>query len=67
MLNQRPSVLVFMLVCGSVSCVKVISQNLEDVETKFIDYIAQYNKPYRFDIDEYRRRFITFKVSCALL
>lgn len=61
MLSQRPLqvLLQFMLLC----CSKIITQNFEDVELRFIDYIVQFNKTYRYDVDEYRRRFIPFQVS----
>lgn len=63
MLSQRPSVLVFMLICFGLFGWEVFSQKSEDVETKFMDYIVQFNKSYRFDAGEYSKRFITFKVS----
>lgn len=57
-------VLVFVLVIsfGIANSEKRVSRYFDDVETKFSDYIVQFNKSYRFNVDEYRRRFITFQV-----
>lgn len=52
----------FILVISLVSGEKKISRHFNDVEGKFIDYIVQFNKSYRSNVDEYRRRFITFQV-----
>ncbi|XP_037038649.1 cathepsin O-like [Bradysia coprophila] len=65
MTDPRISILVFSLVLSSVF--GEILPNFGDVETKFVDYIEQFNKSYRFDVDEYRRRFITFQTSLEVI
>lgn len=66
MINLRPSVLVtvFMLICCVVSG-NILTKTPKNVEAKFVDYIVQFNKTYRFNVDEYQKRFETFRVSCC--
>lgn len=74
MWKQRPLlllvvVIVFMLICSVVHG-KVFSKHFEDVdldvEAEFVDYIVQFNKSYRFNVDEYKKRFVAFQVSCYI-
>ncbi|KAJ6636040.1 Cathepsin O [Pseudolycoriella hygida] len=67
MLSQQSVQLIFFSIFSIFCKDVVVSQSVDDVEIKFLDYILQFNKSYRHNVDEYRRRLALFQTSLEMI